>query len=466
MSDVTRRLERMSRQVQAEARVPALSVALHRADRPLWTMTVGGTGNDSPLSADTRFRIGSVTKTVTAVLIMQCRDDGLLDLDDPIGRHLDVPAHADLTVRRLLSHTAGLQREPYGDVWETLRTPDVEAMITDLARAERVLPPARRFHYSNLGFALLGQVVARLRDGTWDEVLADRILAPLGLAATDRAPGPAAATGFLVDAYSDHARPEPVVDLGGLAPAGQLWSTATDMARWAAFLADPAAVDPQGAVLRPDTLDEMRWPLTVTDETHWVGGFGLGLILVPQPAGPERVGGGRRVMHVGHDGAMPGFLAAVYGRRGGAGTAATMGCAALASSGTAAEVLELPHQLLAVAAQEDPADIAPWTPGEPAAEPYRSVLGRWWGEGFEYVFFWRDGALRARAADDPADKPPAVFIPLPGQPDVLRTASGREAGELLRLTRDAGGAVVIMHWATYRLSRAQETFDRMPPGQP
>lgn len=450
VTEVGRRLERMTRQVQAEARVPALSVALHRADRPPWTCTVGGTGNDSPLSEDTRFRIGSVTKTFTAVLVMQARDDGLLDLDDPIGRHLDLPAYGELTVRRLLSHTAGLQREPYGDVWDTLRAPDVDGLIADVVRAERVLPPARRFHYSNLGLALLGHAVGRLRGGTWAEVLADRILDPLGLAATGVTPGSAAATGFLVDAYSDHARPEPPADFGALAPAAQLWSTASDMARWAAFLADPAAVDPSGTVLRPATLDEMRWPLTVTDETLWAGGFGLGLILVPR---------GNRVMHVGHDGAMPGFLAGVYGRRGGDGTAGAMGCAVLGSAGAASAIFELPHRLLAAAVEDDPADIAAWTPGEAAPERYRSVLGRWWGEGFEYVFSWRDGALRARGADDPAGKQPSVFAPMPDQPDVLRTVSGREAGELLRLTRDGTGSVVRLHWATYRFTRRQETFD-------
>jgi hypothetical protein len=85
------------------------------------------------------------------------------------------------------------------------------------------------------------------------------------------------------------------------------------------------------------------------------------------------------------------------------------------------------------------------------------VLGRWWGEGYEYVFSWRGGALRASGADDPAGKPPAVFEEV--EPDLLRTVSGREAGELLRLTRDpATGAVVRMHWATYRFTRDQQTF--------
>ncbi|HEY0698750.1 MAG TPA: serine hydrolase domain-containing protein [Micromonospora sp.] len=460
MAEVNRRLERMARKVQADARVPALSVAVHRGDRPLWAFTVGSTGNGSPLGPDTPFRIGSVTKTFTAVLVMQCRDDGLLDLDDPIGAHLDVPAHGELTVRRLLSHTSGLQREPFGDVWDTLRAPGTDGLLTELARAERVLPPARRFHYSNLGFALLGHLVGRLRGGSWAEVLADRVLAPLGLSRTTVAPGPDAATGFLVDAYSDHARPEPPTDFEAVAPAAQLWSTAADMARWGAFLADPAAVDPGAAVLRPSTLDEMRWPVTTTDETLWPGGVGLGLILVPAGArtgdGPEA---GRRVVHVGHDGAMPGFLAGVYGRRGGADTPAALGCAVLGSSGTAGEIVDLPHRLLAAVVQDDPADIEPWTPAEPAPDAWRGMLGRWWGEGFEYVFFWRDGALRARGADDPADKPPSVFEPLSDQPDVLRTVSGREAGELLRLTRDERGRVVRLHWATYRFTRHQETFD-------
>ncbi|WP_230395004.1 serine hydrolase domain-containing protein, partial [Plantactinospora alkalitolerans] len=345
----------MVRQAQAESRIPALSVALHRADRTPWTCEVGSTGG-APLNGRTTFRIGSVTKTFTAVLVLQCRDEGLLDLDDPIGAHLDVPEHGGLSVRRLLSHTSGVQREPYGDVWDTLHTPRLDEFLADLARAERVLPPARRFHYSNLGAALLGQAVARIRGGTWAEVLADRVLGPLGLSDTSLAPGPESATGFLVDAYSDHARPEPNTDLGALGPAAQLWSTASDMARWAAFLADPAALDPAGAVLRPTTLDEMRWPVTTTDEALWTAGFGLGLILVPQGerSGGGRSAGGGRVLHVGHDGAMPGFLASVYGRRGGTGTPGAMGCAVLGSSGTGVAVNELSHQILAASARDDP----------------------------------------------------------------------------------------------------------------
>lgn len=398
MTNAADRYDRLTRACQADNRVPALSVAVHRADRPLWTLQVGASGTERPLDAGTQFRLGSVTKTFTSVLVMQCRDDGLLDLDDPIGRHLDLPMYGDLTIRRLLSHTSGIQREPYGDVWDSLLVPGVDDMIAQLDRTEHVLPAGRRFHYSNLGMGLLGHLVGTLRGSTWAEALVDRVLRPLGLASITVAPTDRAAAGYMVDPYSDYAHPEPATECGGISPAAQLWGTAADLARWAGFLADPAAVDPAGAVLAPKTLDEMRWPLTVTDESLWSVGFGLGLILIPHGDVPQ--GAGKRVIHVGHDGAMPGFLAGVYGRRGGAGLPKALGVAVMGSSGTASGLLELPHTLLAAAVEHDPADIAEWRVGQPAPAEFQSVLGRWWSEGYEHVFSWIDGSLRARGADD------------------------------------------------------------------
>src|SRR4051812_18954509 len=158
-----RRYERLVRTAQRDGRVPAVQAALRRSDRPLWTFEVGDAGGGVQLGPGTRFRIGSITKTFTAVLVLQCRDEGLLDLDDPVSAHLDVPKHGELTIRRLLSHTSGVQREPYGDMWDTLATPSLDETLASLARAERVLPPGRRFHYSNLGFALLGHLAAAKR---------------------------------------------------------------------------------------------------------------------------------------------------------------------------------------------------------------------------------------------------------------------------------------------------------------
>jgi CubicO group peptidase (beta-lactamase class C family) len=436
--DAATACERIVDELQSEDRVPAVSAAVARADRPLWEYQVGTAGGDTPLDGRTQFRIGSVTKTFTAALVMQLRDQGMLGLDDPLSAHLDVPAHGDLTIRAMLSHTAGLQREPVGNVWDTASIPKSDQVIADLARAEAVLPPGRRWHYSNLTYALLGHLVGRKLGGTWEEVLADRLLIPLGLADTTverRAPY---AQGYLVEAYSDHVRPEPEFPLGGVGPAAQLWSTAADMARWALFLADP---DP--AVLEPSTLDEMCQPLTVLDPDEWNAGWGLGLILVPQ---------GGRVVHAGHDGAMPGFAAGMYWRRG-----QKIGAAALGSSTTAGNICLTPHKLLAASLEHDPKAIEPWKPGEPAPETLASALGRWWSEGSELVFSWRAGHLEARAVSAAPERPPAVFAVEAA--DVLRVVSGREIGERLELTRDAAGRVTEMRWATYRVTREQQTFD-------
>lgn len=447
-----RAYRRLVRGAQRDARVPAVQAALYRADRPLWTFEVGDAGDGVTLGPDTQFRIGSITKTFTAVLVMQCRDEGLLELDDPISAHLDVPAHRDLTIRRLLSHGSGLQREPHGDLWEHTDALPTD-VLADLAHAEAVLPQGRRFHYSNLAVGLLGRMVADKRGGSWFDVLAEKVLRPLELSLSYHA-GPDAATGYLVDAYSDHARPEPRTDMGAIAPAAQLWGTAGDLARWAAFLADPAEMDPKGAVLSADTLHEMRHPITLIDEVDWQLGFGLGPMIFVRPG---------RTTDIGHEGAMPGFLAFALGRRG-PGAPPALAAAALFSSGTAASGFDLVPNLMDAAIEHDPADVEPWRIGAAPPADLRDMLGHWWGEGFEFTFSWHDGHLQGRRAAAPPELPPAVFEPA-GQ-DVYRVASGRETGELLRLTRDDAGRVVLLHWATYRFTRRQETFDQVSPSEP
>ncbi len=435
--EATRRCDRLVRQLQSEHRIPAVTAAVARADRPVWTVAVGDAAPGQPATAGTSFRIGSITKTFTAVLILQLRDEGLLDLDDPLARHLDVPAHGELTLRRLLTHRSGLQREPPGDVWDTMQPPATDRLVAELTRAERVLAPERRWHYSNLAYSLLGAAAAKLARGSWAEVVTDRLLGPLKLDRTTLAPGDPAATGYLVEAFSDVVHPQPPADMAGLAPAGQLWSTAEDLVRWAMFLGAP---DPE--ILAPATLDEMWQLSTVTDNEEWRVGWGLGLILVHR---------GGRAVHAGHDGAMPGFLAGAYTRR-----SERIAAVALGSSGTASALCDLPHALIEASLAADPPDVPPWRPGPPPPGHLGSVLGPWWTEGIEFVFSWHDGHLEARARQAPEAKPPAVFAV--ETDDLLRVVTGREAGEWLRLTRDTGGEVVEMHWATYPCTRTQETF--------
>src|SRR5207244_9402299 len=94
------------------------------------------------------------------VAVMQLRDAGELELDDPLSKHIPGAAHGESTLRRLLAHVSGLQREMPGYVWETLEFPDREGLVAGLADAEQVLRPGAGWHYSNLAFALLCERVA------------------------------------------------------------------------------------------------------------------------------------------------------------------------------------------------------------------------------------------------------------------------------------------------------------------
>ena len=98
---------------------------------------------------DTQYRIGSLTKTFIALLVMRLRDEGRLDLAEPLGKHLDAGQAASATIAQLLSHTAGLASETPGPWWE--RSPgDLRPALADILGPARH-PAGRLFHYSNPG---------------------------------------------------------------------------------------------------------------------------------------------------------------------------------------------------------------------------------------------------------------------------------------------------------------------------
>ena len=112
--------------VQGTGRLPSVVAAVARGGKPAWTGAAGSAPRTSPR---TSYRIGSITKTMTAVLVLQARDDGLLDLDHPLGRHVPEAGYADATLRGLLAHTAGLPSEPVGSWWERTDGVDVATLL-------------------------------------------------------------------------------------------------------------------------------------------------------------------------------------------------------------------------------------------------------------------------------------------------------------------------------------------------
>src|SRR5919205_1392798 len=221
---------------QAEGRAPSLVAAVVRGGRAVWTgarTSVEGHGPDE----NVQYRIGSITKTFTAVLVLRLRDEGLLDLGDPLEKHLPGTGAGEATIAELLAHTAGLAAESPAPWWE--RTPGtLRPELSDVLGERPFLHPVgRRFHYSNPGYTLLGALVEEVRGAPWEDVLRREVLDPLGLHRTSTRPQAPHAGGWAVHPWADVMLPEPAEDLGRMAPAGQLWSTTGDLARFAAFLA-------------------------------------------------------------------------------------------------------------------------------------------------------------------------------------------------------------------------------------
>jgi CubicO group peptidase (beta-lactamase class C family) len=420
-------LERLLQERQAD-RLPSVAAAVVRKGEVVWADAVGKASyeDDRDATPDTQYRIGSITKTFTAAAVMQLRDAGKLDLDDRLEQHLDGVATGSPTLRRMLCHLSGLQREA-GEMFVSGESPTEDELVASLQSIELVLPPAQALHYSNLAFALLGQVVARRSGTAYTNYVDERIIQPLGLTRTTwRGEGPTA-EGYLVDEYARTVWREPRMDLGGTAAAGQLWSTVEDLCRWASFLAKGRV-----GVLAPESVAEMWFPQLMYYPEDWVLGWGLGLELYNVEG---KILGG-------HGGAMPGHLSGVYIHR-----KTEIGAAAVTNSGTHADMDAFPIALALKAQEVWPEPIEPWRPEEEPPADVRALLGRWWSEGSEFVFWWERGALQAKVVGSAPGRAETTFE---RDGEGWRAAAGRERGERLRVDGER------LIWAGYAFTRAQE----------
>jgi CubicO group peptidase (beta-lactamase class C family) len=435
------RFRRLVLEAQSAGRLPSLSAAVFRGGELVWDEAVGLADAEQQVeaSADTQYAVASITKTFTAASVLQLRDQGKLELDDPLSRHLPEAAHGTPTLRRMLSHASGLQREPPGEVWETLEFPGEEELLRTLDQAEQVLPPAAAWHYSNLAFALLGHVVARLSGQPFQDYVRERLLAPIGLERTTWGPGEGAAVPYFVEPYSDSVQREPELEAGAKGGESGLYSTVGDLARWGGFLCEP-----DESVLTAASVAEMH-DLQIMAQPDWSLGWGLGIELWRRG---ERIFGG-------HTGGFPGFLSILtYSRLD------RLGAVLLTNSGRWSNLSPAGLDLAEAALEELAPEREPWTPEAAPPEEILPLLGRWWSEGDETIFSWRGGKLEARLVEAPAERPPSIFEP-EGE-DRFRTVSGRERGEVLRVVRDEQGVVTRLYWATYPFTRTPEIFGTSP----
>jgi CubicO group peptidase (beta-lactamase class C family) len=429
LPETARRVDEIAARAQAQGRTPSLALAIVR-DRAV--LHFAGVGAHPVPDAKTQYRIGSITKTLTATMVMQLRDEGFFALDDLLYRHLPGTPIGGVTLRQLLGHVSGLQREPDGPWWERSTGGDVDKLLADLGYDKLVGPPFRRYRYSNLAYGLLGAVLERVTGESWTTLVGKRVLDPLGMKRTTYSPMEPFARGYVVHALDGSLHEEPRLDSGAMAPAGQLWSTVTDMAKWAAFLTDPAP-----AVLPRETVDEMSAPVVISDLESWTGGYGLGLQLF-------RVG--ERVF-VGHGGSMPGYVAhlAVHRR-------SRLGVIVFANSYglSGIHIRNVALDALNAALDGEPLAPAPWQPAAQPTGEAAELAGRWWWMGREYEI---------HASGDTAEMTgPNHWSHFTREaPDRWRGTAGENEGEILHALRDPEGTVTKLDIATFVFSR--DPFD-------
>ena len=386
---------------------------------------------------DTQYRIGSLTKTFVAVLVMRLRDEGRLDLGDPLGKYLDISQVVSLTIAQLLSHTAGLASEADGPWWERhpgrLR-PELASILGDQPGRH----PAGLFHYSNPGYALLGALIGELRGQPWHEVLRQEILEPLGMPRTTVQPQSPHARGFAVHPWADVMQLEPAEQTGLMAPAGELWSTAEDLCRFAAFL-----LDGDDRVLAAETLAEMRTPAVPPGDDTWAGGYGLGLQLFRRD--------GR--LFFGRGGSMPGFLAALC-----VSAADGVGGIALANATSGPDIGVIASDLARIVADNEPRLPARWKPLPEVDQALLALTGPGTGDRAPTCSgCLPTGASSWRRSPQAAARP--VSAPSPTAPGPASTAAF--LGETLRVVR--GPDDVVDHLDLGRFVFTREPYD---PGAP
>ncbi|MDX2601734.1 serine hydrolase [Streptomyces caniscabiei] len=424
---------------QTEGRAPSLVAAVVRGGETVWhgaRTSVDGHGPD----ANVQYRIGSITKTFTAVLVMRLRDEGALDLGDPLEKHLPGTGAGEATIAELLSHTAGLAAESPSPWWE--RTPgSLRPELADvLGKQPHRHPVGRRFHYSNPGFTLLGALVEQLRGASWEEVLRREVLEPLGLRRTTWHPEAPHAGGWAVHPWADVMLPEQVEDLGRMGPAGQLWSTAGDLALFAAFLANG-----DERVLSAESVLEMRTPAAPGEAADVAAGaaYGLGMQLQHR--------GGRFL--VGHGGSVPGFLAQLT-----ISVEDDVAAVVLTNCTSGPVVSEVAADLVRIVAEAEPRIPEPWRPLPEVDQSVLELVGPWYWGTYSFV-------LRLTAEGGLSLEPLAATLRgarfRRNEDGSWTGLNGYFAGELLRAVRRPDGTVSHLDLGSFVFTR--QPYDEGAP---
>lgn len=218
-----------------EHHLPGFAITVTRGNSVLWRQGFGLADREANLAATptTRFRIGSVSKVVTATLLMRLVEEGRVSLDAPVGSYLALPpALAPLTLRQLSGHLGGVRHYGRGEFITTTRYPDLKTALEVFANDTLVAPPGTRYAYSSYGYTLIGAVLEAITGRSFGQLVDQYVANPLGLVSTapDHDPAVVRARGYSVDSAGTTTGAVPD-DLSGRVPAGGLLSSTDDLAR-------------------------------------------------------------------------------------------------------------------------------------------------------------------------------------------------------------------------------------------
>ncbi len=272
-----------------EDEVASISAVVFKGTTLLWSGAYGFADRNRRIEADSNFiyRTGSISKSMTAVLMMQLKEAGILKLSDPVELYLPevknlkgYREHVPITLRQLASHTSGLIREPqlsnaaYGPIenWE-------DKVIESISHTSFLTSPGQRYSYSNIGYGILGLAISRAARRPFMELMQEKIFDPLGMTSScfivpDRdqsrlATGYAGgATGFDAEHPAQEHRGR-----GYKVPNGGVYATPNDLARFAAGL---LGLSPTPILTRESR--EQITTIVTPEDPH--DGYGLGFRIV------------------------------------------------------------------------------------------------------------------------------------------------------------------------------------------
>lgn len=271
----------------AYQQIPGLALGVVYNQELVWSKGYGVEDLETrdPVTPATLFRLGSVTKLFTATAILQLRDQGKLQLDDPVAQHLPwfklqstFEGAPEITLRQLLTHTSGLPREAAFPYWTTHEFPTTEEINAALRTQSAIYPPDKTYKYSNLGMALLGEVVVAVSGQTYADYIQQHIFGPLGMTRSAVVPVEVVrqqmATAYMRRQADGKREVMEYYETKGMAPAANIVSSVDDLARFAALNLRATPDSGDGEVVKASTLHEMQRPHWVY--SNWSGGRGLG----------------------------------------------------------------------------------------------------------------------------------------------------------------------------------------------